>query len=252
MVGRGAAVKPTDGEPDIEEMRKLFWTPKDVYERAGEKDTPVVPGFLYEGFMVDLAGEAGSGKTTLLMAMVKAILTGGRFLGRECQKGPVIYLTEQAENICTAMGHVGLNPEHEGLYLLPKKNVDDRTWEETYTVARRMAKDVGAKAIFTDTIDDFGGLESDQNSNDGDVRKMLSLPKAAAQVDGLAVVNVRQMNKQGKGSVEFDHSPDIVMALHNLPNGPENAGEIRGIKWRTREEGDRAIFTINTEAGERI
>jgi hypothetical protein len=88
--GRGVAVNPTDGGPGIEEIRKLFWTPKDVYERAGEKDTPVVPGFLYEGFMVDLAGEAGAGKTTFLMAMVKAILTGEYFLGRPCQKSPVV------------------------------------------------------------------------------------------------------------------------------------------------------------------
>jgi hypothetical protein len=236
--GRGVAVKPTDGEPDIEEIRKLFWTPKDVYERAGEKDTPVVPGFLYEGFMVDLAGEAGSGKTTFLMAMVKAILTGGYFLGRPCQRSPVVYLSEQAETIVTAMEKIGLNPEHEGLYVLPHKNVDDLTWEETYTRVRRMAKGVGAKAIFTDTIDDFGGLESDQSSNDGDVRKLLKLPKAAAQVDGLAVLNVRQMNKmgKGKGSVEFDHSPDIVRGLYILPNGPENAREIRTIKSRTREE----------------
>jgi hypothetical protein len=236
--GRGAAVKPTDGEPDIEEIRRLFWTPKDVYERAGEKDTPVVPGFLYEGFMVDLAGEAGSGKTTFLMAMVKAILTGGYFLGRPCQKSPVVNLSEQAETIVTAMEKIGLNSEHEGLYVLPHKNVDDLTWEETYTKVRRMAKGVGAKAIFTDTIDDFGGLESDQSSNDGDVRKLLKLPKAAAQVDGLAVLNVRQMNKmgKGKGSVEFDHSPDIVRGLYILPNGPENAREIRTIKSRTREE----------------
>ena len=197
------------------------------------------PGFLYEGFMTDLVGGAGAGKTTLLIAMVKEILTGGRFLGHRCQKGSVIYLTEQAENIRNTMEKVGLDPEHEGLYLLPHKNVHDMTWEKAYTAARIMANDVGAKTIITDTIDDFGGLDSDKNNNDGDVRRVLRLPKTAAQVDGLAVLNVRQMNKEGrgKGSVEYDYAHDILMALFTTPgNHPDNVREVRVNKSRTREE----------------
>jgi hypothetical protein len=226
-------------EPDIEEIRNLFWTPKDVYECAGEDDTPVVEGFLYEGFMTDLVGEAGVGKTTLLIAMIKAILTGERFLGHRCQKGSVIYLTEQAENIRNTMEKVGLDPEHEGLYLLPHKNVHDMTWEKAYTAARIMANHVGARTIITDTIDDFGGLDSDKNNNDGDVRRVLRLPKAAAQVDGLAVLNVRQMNKEGrgKGSVEYDYAHDILMTLFTTPgNHPDNVREVRVRKSRTRKE----------------
>jgi len=216
-------------EPDIEEIRNLFWTPRDVYERAGEDDTLVVEGFLYEGFMTDLVGEAGVGKTTLLIAMIKAILTGGHFLGHRCQKGSVINLTEQAENIRNTMEKVGLDPEHEGLYLLPHKNVHDLMWEKAYTAARIMANHVGARTIITDTIDDFGGLDSDKNNNDGDVRRVLRLPKAAAQVDGLAVLNVRQMNKEerGKGSVEYDYAHDILMTLFTTPgNHPDNVREV--------------------------
>jgi AAA domain len=210
-----------------------------VYERAGEDDTPVVEGFLYECFMTDLVGGAGAGKTTLLIAMVKAILTGGRFLGHRCQKGSVIYLTEQAENIRNTMEKVGLDPEHEGLYLLPHKNVHDMTWEKAYTAARSMANHVGARTIITDTIDDFGGLDSDKNNNDGDVRRVLRPPKAAAQVDGLAVLNVRQMNKEGrgKGSVEYEYAHDILMALFTTSgNHPDNVREVRVNKSRTREE----------------
>lgn len=189
--------------------------------------------------MTDLVGEAGAGKTTLPIAMVKAILTGGRFLGQRCQKGSVIYLTEQGENIRNTMEKVGLDPEHEGLYLLPHKNVHDMKWEEAYAAVRIMANHVGARTIITDTIDDFGGLDSDKNNNDGDVRRVLRLPKAAAQVDGLAVLDVRQMNKEGrgKGSVEYDYSHDILMALLTTPgNHPDNVREVSVKKSRTREE----------------
>lgn len=60
-----------------------------------QKETWLVPGIVPEASVILLAGTAGCYKTWMGMSLAKAISTGGRFLGRQCVKRPVLYLDRE-------------------------------------------------------------------------------------------------------------------------------------------------------------
>lgn len=105
---KGKALAPRAEVADLEQYlveatRKLSgtetiqtWEQIPTLDRLPDhKECWLIPGIVPEASVSLLAGTAGCGKTWLSMSVLKAVSTGGLFLGRQCVKRPVLYLDRE-------------------------------------------------------------------------------------------------------------------------------------------------------------
>ena len=67
----------------------------DVMTMAAQKTEWVVEGIIPRASVTLLAGEPGSYKSWLALTLLRSVLTGGKFLERECMTLPVLYLDRE-------------------------------------------------------------------------------------------------------------------------------------------------------------
>ena len=116
------------------------------------------PDWIPVGAKTILSAEPKTGKTILLFHILKAVLEGGKFLGKQCHPARVLYLTEQTEQeFKKQIGEVkGLMGNKNFFVLLAEETPQHiKTWEDTIEFAERMLSLTKSKILVVDT---FGGL----------------------------------------------------------------------------------------------
>lgn len=213
-----------------EDRGDLFVGPWEIKKEAGEQVPWIVPGLIPEGALIDIYGEAKhAGKTTFSLAMVKAVLHGLPFLDEPTQQTPVVYLTEQGNNIVKAFNDVGIHDD-EGLFLLPRGNTYGMTWDAIVDVAVTKAIAEGSKLMFVDTLPAWTDLDGEQENYSGHVKRALKPLMRAAREYGIATWSIRHANRDGgaRGSSQFFHDADILISLRRLGNDmPANVRHIK-------------------------
>ena len=206
---------PPDGGQKA--FRARFTTPKQIMESATVADPWAVKPYLALGGITDLAGAAKlTGKTTLLMHMAAAIVDGRYFMGHKAKKSPVVFLSEQGNNIEKALRSAGLT-DHPAIYIMLRHLAHGLTWPQIMQAAILMCEDVGAKVLMVDTLNRFTGLVGEQENQAGAVAEAMTPVLRAARDHELAVITSRHANHEGRGrgSTQFLHDVDIVLTLRS-------------------------------------
>jgi hypothetical protein len=202
------------------ERKNRFLSPREIITAAGETPPWICEPWVARGGVTDLAGAAKlAGKTTLTMSMSGAALEGGYFMGRKADQSPVVYLSEQGNNIVKALRDAGISEDTEGLHIMPRRLTLDLRWPDIVKVAVEKCLETEAKLLVVDTLPRFAGLEGDRENNAGDVMRAMSPLVDAAQEHDLGVWSIRHANHEGRGrgSTAFLHDVDIVITVR-LPD----------------------------------
>ena len=114
-----------------------FMTAKELFESKPEPVEWVCRPWLAREAITELDGAPKSaGKTTFALAMCKAILEGGEFLGQKVSQGKIVYLTEESgTSFRAALARAGIeeSPDFHILF-----------WRETHGSSRRRDFRLGA------------------------------------------------------------------------------------------------------------
>jgi hypothetical protein len=241
------------------ERKNRFLTPREIITAAGETPPWICEPWVARGGVTDVAGAAKlAGKTTLTMSMAGAALEGGYFMGRKADQSPVVYLSEQGNNIVKALCDGGISEDTEGLHIMPQRLTLDLRWPDVVKVAVEKCLETGARLLVIDTLSRFAGLESDRENNAGDVMRAMGPLVDAAQEHDLGVWSIRHATHggRGRGSTAFLHDVDIVITVR-LPDAalPANVrlveahGRYDGIPARTNiEYRDGRYFDLGADS----
>lgn len=82
-------------EEYVTEFQKGLRTVKEVFDTAPDYVDWLVPDLLTSNELFCLAAEPRAGKSLFALGLAKAVASGGRFLGRPCQQGDVIYICKE-------------------------------------------------------------------------------------------------------------------------------------------------------------
>jgi RecA-family ATPase len=137
------------------------WSPlislEQLAARPDQQEEWYCPDFIPVGAKTILSAEPKAGKTILLFHILKAIVEGGKFLGKQCHPQRVLYLSELSEfELKRQLKEVpGLLGNKNFYVLLPEEAGFLRTWEDTIEFADKMVGTTKAKVL---AIDTFGSL----------------------------------------------------------------------------------------------
>jgi hypothetical protein len=122
----------------------------DLFE-AWQKQAWVWEGILPHGSLSLLVGKSESGKSTLVCALIYCIIRGLKFLGRQCERGPVLYLAGDPASEYVAAGTfqtLGLDPS-DGITVIRESLVGNRyAWPQF----RKIVDDLRPILIVLDTL----------------------------------------------------------------------------------------------------
>jgi AAA domain len=237
---------PPDG--DRKAFRERFKTPAEIMADARKEEPWIAEPWLARGGITDLAGAAKlSGKSTWMMHMAAAILRGRYFMGRKCVKSPVVYLSEQGNNIEKALRSAGLE-EHPDLHIMLRHMAHGLTWPQILKAAVLMCKDVGALVLMVDTLNRFAGLVGEQENQAGPVAEAMTPLLDAARRQDLAVMVSRHANHEGRGrgSTQFLHDVDIVLTMR-VPDATAANNNARRLEAHGRYDHIPLVTNITLE-----
>jgi hypothetical protein len=232
------------------ERKNRFLTPREIITAAGETPPWICEPWVARGGVTDVAGAAKlAGKTMLTMSMSGAALEGGYFMGHKVDQSPVVYLSEQGNNIVKALRDAGISEDTEGLHIMPRRLTLDMKWPDIVKAAVEKCLETGARLLVVDTLPRFAGLEGDRENNAGDVMKAMSPLVNAAQEHDLGVWSIRHANHEGRGrgSTAFLHDVDIVITIR--PPDATLPANVRVVEAHGRYDGIPARTNIEYKDG---
>lgn len=211
-----------DGLPDIEPFSAL-----DADVPAAP--APLVDGILMPGDKMMIAGPPKAGKSFALIELCMAIAAGTSWLGRACQKGPVLYVNLELKRdsrirrmkaVADAMGADAA--EVSSVHCLDLRGRTVPLDRLVRSIIRRAAK-VGYKAIVIDPIYKvMGGDESDSEA----VKRFCDQLDRLAEGLGCAVVYCHHYAKgdqwqrasidRASGSGVFSRDADTLLAMTEI------------------------------------
>lgn len=200
------------------EIKTRFRRASEICRHAPSRPDYLVEPWLVIGTLTELIGKIKSaGKTTWVLHLVKAVLTGGLFLGKRCRQSPVVFLTEQPEvSFRHMLFDLGLS-EADDLHVLYWHDVFGNAWEDVVAAAVALCQEIGARLLVIDTVFQFASVLDENDSTQAD-RAVGPLKLAAAQ--GVAVLCVRHERKgggdvvdAGRGSSAFSGQMDLLVHL---------------------------------------
>ena len=229
-----------------------FWTAREIFESSPEAVNWVVKPFLADGVITELNGKPKSaGKTTFALAVCKAVLDGGDFLGKPVRRGRIIYLTEESRpSFQQSLIRAGI-ADGEDFHVLFWKETLQYEWPEAAKQAVQYAKRVKAVLLVVDTIAQFARLIGETENHSGDALQAI-MPLQLARDEGLAVLEIRHQRKQGgspeesgRGSSAFSGAADIILSLQK-PDGNHDHN-VRMIRALSRFDETPDSLTIKLE-----
>lgn len=212
-------VKRAPREPDHPRPVLKWRTAQELIETISREAPWVIPGYVARGTVTELASQIKTGKTTLSLAMVKAVLGDGEFLGEPAPiKGPVIYLTEENPTpFRAALARADINTK--AMHILHRNENSGPAWSALAAEVITYATAMKAVLLVVDHISVWSGLTGDAENNAGEADKAMQPLKDAA-MHGLAVLCIRhdrksggEIGQSGRGSSAFGGAADILMHL---------------------------------------
>lgn len=216
-----------------------FRTAADLFTGLPETTSWRVDGLIPDGAITELDGPAKrAGKTTFMAHLIRAVLDGAPFLGREVRQGPVVLLSEQpVTSLRASLTSAGLL-EREDLWILLWGDAIGVPWAQVAGEALELCGRIGAGLLVTDTLPQFAGLRGDAENDAGAALQAIE-PLQRAAATGLAVVVVRhdrkgsgEVGESARGSSAFGGAVDVILQLRR--GGPDERPTIRYLSALSR------------------
>lgn len=222
-------------------------------------NAPAEPEWRWEGYLAStaltlLAGRPKVGKSTLIFALIAAIVTGRRFLGRGVARGGVLVLSEERrDSIAEKARAFGL--DDSDVHVLMRHEAHGIPWAEIVVEARTYCKAHGLGVLVVDTFDKWTGLRGDDENKSGPVLEALE-PLARAAGDGLAVlISSHQRKADGnfgeavRGSNALTGGVDVVVELERAPASAQAGGSARVLNAVSRFAATPEELAVELEEG---
>jgi hypothetical protein len=196
----------------------------------------IARGYVGVGSTTEVIGRIKEGKTTFELALIRACLFGGDFIGHHVDPRKVLIVTEQGEVSFRAQAAAAGILGSENLTIIFKHELMRFSWEQRVALVMAKAAKVGATVVFWDTFGALAGLKDDGENGDEAGRKMRDLSEAAA-VSRRAIVALRHARKSGgdasdagRGFSGISGAVDIVLLLKkSATNQGPNIRELEAV-----------------------
>lgn len=193
----------------------------DILTASAEEVPWVWNGYLAEACLTVLGGREKGGKSTLTYALIRAILTGDDFLGRNVAPSGVVLLTEKSlASVRKKLEKFAISEEKGALRVVTRAGVKGRpNLVNNICDAIAEAKRVGAKVLIVDTLSFWAQLKGDAENSAGSIQQGAVWPFLEAAGEGLAVLVVHHLSKgteELRGSTALGASVDIIVKLHGV------------------------------------
>lgn len=224
-----------DTLPEIEDLNGLLDAPHEL--------TPeLIEGTLRVGHKMLIAGPSKAGKSFLLMELAVAIASGGRWLGKWCRRGKVLYINlEIDKNSFSTRFEEIFNAQHvsrKDAETIQVWNLRGKTPPLNELAPRliRRIRDGGFSAVILDPI--YKVITGDEN-NARDMSVFCNQFDRIATETGAAVIYVHHHSKgsqigkrsmdRASGSGVFARDPDALLDMVELAH---EAGDGDRTAWR--------------------
>jgi hypothetical protein len=210
-------------------LESRFKTPIQMREIEGADSAKfLVDGILPENALVTFQGPAKSGKSTFLFYMIKAMLTGQKFMGRDTVKTPVVYMSEQPRAIMLKqLADAGLDGDYPELHICTSEDNWNLDWEAGFRLAAEMVNATGAKLLIIDSWGRFAKFKHTDNEFATAPTQERITKLRGIQTDSKACIVINQhINKGGKtqgivnagmGSSALAQQADYLISLSGQP-----------------------------------
>jgi hypothetical protein len=186
-----------------------------------------VPGYVEKTGMTSLGSKIKCGKTSFILSAVKAIVTGGCFLGQQVTRGPVVLLTEMTgAALVAALNRAALShcQDYEDVRFLCPSDAYGLDWPATVAIAVEECRRVSARLLIVDTLNWWAQLSGDDENSAGKMLEAMR-PLQAATGQGWGVWFAVHERKSGgevsdaaRGSSAVGGVADCLMSLRR-PEG---------------------------------
>jgi hypothetical protein len=197
-----------------------FKTAQEVAKETPAETEWISRPWVAKGAITEVDGKIkAGGKTTWVTHMVRKILDGEPFMGEPTTRTKVVFLTEQpTASFRRALERANLL-EREDLLILHWHDTRGVAWPDVASAAVAKAKEIGAGALFVDTLGQFAGIQGDGENSAGEAQKAMR-PLQEAAAEGLAVVLTRherkgggEVGESGRGSSAFGGAVDVILSI---------------------------------------
>ena len=225
----------TDTLPEIEDLNASLDAPHEL--------TPeLIEGTLRIGHKMLIAGPSKAGKSFLLMELAAAIASGGRWLGKRCRRGKVLYINLEIDknSLFCRFDEIfkAMNINRHECEAIQVWNLRGKTppLNELSPRLIRRIREAGFIAIILDPI--YKVLTGDEN-NARDMSQFCNQFDRIATETGAAVIYVHHHSKgtqigkrsmdRASGSGVFARDPDALLDMVELTH---EAGDGEKTPWR--------------------
>jgi hypothetical protein len=255
VVGNDKCILSATPKVEVPAERKIrFRTAKEVAAETPAKTKWAAFPYLAMGAITEVDGKIkAGGKTTWISHMASCILQGKPFMGENTTKMCAVFLTEQPlASFRKVLERAGLT-EHEDLFVLHWHDVAGLEWYEVARCAMEKAEEVGAGALFVDTLGQFAGIRGDGENSAGEAhRAMQPLQEAAAK--GLAVCITRherkgggEVGESGRGSSAFGGAVDIILSIRRADGNVRPTVRVIESLSRFEETPDKLVIELTPD-----
>lgn len=244
------------GTPTVAEAKEtaaLPWrTAREVASATPERPDWLAEPYLVRGEVTGIAGKLKVGKSTLTAHLMRAVLTGGTFLGQPCQRGPVLFLTEQRPGTLRELfERVGLT-DRDDLHVLHLHDTAGTPWPQVAASAVMKARAEGAILLVVDTISRFARI-ADENDAAAMAAALTPVEDAAKAGIGVWVPHHERksggsVEDAGRGSTAFGGAVDILLRLkRGEGNTPRTVRILQALSRFDATPEDIAVELVNGE-----
>jgi hypothetical protein len=189
-------------EHEMWEEDPKAWSPLITLEQLAARPKLEVawyaPDWIPVGAKTVLCGEPKTGKTIFLFHLLKAIVNGEKFLGKQCEAAKVLYLTEQTEHefrmqIEEVPGLIGSKNFYALLAEETPKEL--RTWQEKLEWAEKKLAVTKAKILVVDTFSSIACLPPNGENDAAVIQNHINQMNFLFKMRYLAVVILHHSRK---------------------------------------------------------
>jgi RecA-family ATPase len=217
----------------FQSMEQLF---VDGYEPTGWLVKRLVP----TESIITLQGQAKSGLSTFVLHMVKALTTGGEFLGQKLDPAKVVYVTEQnRKSFMSQLDSAAIDQTVADLTVLTvERTLGFNSWKDLFRACEVELLRTGAKLLVIDSWGRFTGITEEEENKAAPVQERITQLRKLVSNTGATVLMLHHVRKSGGNMVNAGMSSsalaqqvDVILSMsgqpaqedvsHDKVNGPD-------------------------------